>query len=239
MRDEAKQENAGRRGGRFHLWTIGCQMNEADAARAGALLERHGWRAVEDVREADLALLNTCVIRQQSEDKAVGRLAYMAELKQRTPGLTVALMGCMVGKDGGKGQGLPERFPQEAWEKRQMKTWVLTQGAWGSSVSTMEWGLGGPRAPPLRTQPSHPCPSQTEGTGARRLSPSSLRCWLGRVRTRPNSILPPHDLHLLNTYCGHHAQGGSFCPFLACTRHDLTSQTLYPYVPISPSQHIH
>lgn len=94
------------------MWTIGCQMNEADAARAGALLERHGWRAVEDVREADLALLNTCVIRQQSEDKAVGRLAYMAELKQRNPGLTVALMGCMVGKDGGKGQGLPERFPQ-------------------------------------------------------------------------------------------------------------------------------
>ena len=94
------------------MWTIGCQMNEADAARAGALLERHGWRAVEDVREADLAILNTCVIRQQSEDKAVGRLAYMAELKKHKPGLAVALMGCMVGRDGGKGQGLAERFPQ-------------------------------------------------------------------------------------------------------------------------------
>lgn len=87
-------------------------------------------------------------------------------------------------------------------------------------------GVGGPRAPPLRTQLSHPCPSQTERAWPRRLSPSSLSCWRGRVRTRPNSILPPCDRHLLNTYCDHRAQGGSFCPFLACTRHDITSQTI-------------
>ena len=92
-------------------------------------------------------------------------------------------------------------------------------------------GSGGPRAPPLRTQPGHPCPPQTEGTWPRRLSPSSLSCWLGRVRMRPNSILPPRDLHLLSIYYGHRAQGGSFRRFLACTHHDLTSQTLYPHVP--------
>lgn len=137
------------------------------------------------------------------------------------------------------GHTLPSpRFPfwfcvysKEAQKKWQMKTWVLTQCAWGSSASTRERGSGGPRAPPLRTQPSHPCPSQTEGTWARRLSPSSLSCWLGRVRMRPNSILPPRDLHLLNVYYGHRAQGGPFRSFLACTHHDLTSQTLYPHVP--------
>jgi tRNA-2-methylthio-N6-dimethylallyladenosine synthase len=95
----------------YHVWTIGCQMNEADAGRASAALERAGGRRVEDVREADVALLTTCVVRQQVEDKAAGRLRYMAELKGKKPGLKVVLMGCMVGRDGGKSQGLPEKWP--------------------------------------------------------------------------------------------------------------------------------
>lgn len=98
----------------FHLWTIGCQMNEADALRAAAVLERAGGRRVEDVRDADVALLNTCVVRQQVEDKAAGRLRYMAELKSRRPGFQVVLMGCMVGRDGGKSQGLAEAWPAVA-----------------------------------------------------------------------------------------------------------------------------
>jgi len=95
----------------YHLWTIGCQMNEADALRAAAVLDRAGGRRVEDVRDADVALLNTCVVRQQVEDKAAGRLRYMAELKGRRPGFQVVLMGCMVGRDGGKSQGLAEAWP--------------------------------------------------------------------------------------------------------------------------------
>lgn len=95
----------------YHVWTIGCQMNEADAGRASAALERAGGRPVEDVREADVALLTTCVVRQQVEDKAAGRLRYMEELKRRKPGLKVVLMGCMVGRDGGKSQGLAEKWP--------------------------------------------------------------------------------------------------------------------------------
>ena len=76
----------------YHLWTIGCQMNESDAWRAAALLERAGWRPVEHARDAQFLLLSTCVVRQQAEDKILSRLRYVEELKREEPSRTVALM---------------------------------------------------------------------------------------------------------------------------------------------------
>ena len=95
----------------YHLWTIGCQMNESDAWRAAALLERAGWRPVEHARDAQFLLLSTCVVRQQAEDKILSRLRYVEELKREEPSRTVALMGCFVGvRAEAKGE-LKERFP--------------------------------------------------------------------------------------------------------------------------------
>ena len=86
-------------------------MNEADALRAAALLEAAGFHPVPHAREAGLLLLNTCVVRQQAEDKIYSRLTYVAELKQRNPGLVVALMGCLVGRNPRETARLRERFP--------------------------------------------------------------------------------------------------------------------------------
>ena len=95
----------------YNLWTIGCQMNEADALRAAAFLESCGFHPVPHARDAGLLLLNTCVVRQQAEDKIYSRLAYVAELKQKNPGLVVALMGCLVGKNPREFVQLRTRFP--------------------------------------------------------------------------------------------------------------------------------
>jgi tRNA A37 methylthiotransferase MiaB len=62
-------------------------------------------------RDAGLLLLNTCVVRQQAEDKIYSRLTYIAELKQKNPALVVALMGCLVGKNPREIAALRERFP--------------------------------------------------------------------------------------------------------------------------------
>lgn len=86
-------------------------MNEADALRAAALLESAGLRPVAQAREASLLLLNTCVVRQQAEDKAYGRLRHVAELKQHNPDCVVALMGCLVGRIPQEHAALRERFP--------------------------------------------------------------------------------------------------------------------------------
>ncbi len=84
-------------------------MNEADSRHLGSQLERLGFSQTASPENADLVVLNTCVVRQQAEDKAVTRLGYAAELKRRNPKVTVGLMGCMVGMKEEK--SLRERFP--------------------------------------------------------------------------------------------------------------------------------
>jgi tRNA-2-methylthio-N6-dimethylallyladenosine synthase len=84
-------------------------MNEADSRHLGSQLERMGFSQTASPENADLVVLNTCVVRQQAEDKAVTRLGYAAELKRRNPKVTVGLMGCMVGMKEEK--SLRERFP--------------------------------------------------------------------------------------------------------------------------------
>ena len=86
-------------------------MNEADALRAAALLESVGLRPVARARDASLLLLNTCVVRQQAEDKVYGRLRHVAELKRHNPDCVVALMGCLVGRIPQEHATLREQFP--------------------------------------------------------------------------------------------------------------------------------
>ena len=92
----------------YYLWTIGCQMNTADSDRLGAALEQLGVQQVEKAADADVIVLNSCVVRQGAEDKVVSNLAWMAPLKKEQPERIVALMGCMVGP---KSDELAKRFP--------------------------------------------------------------------------------------------------------------------------------
>jgi tRNA-2-methylthio-N6-dimethylallyladenosine synthase len=80
----------------YYLWTIGCQMNVADSRRVSEELERIGYRSVDRPHDADLILLNTCVVRQSAEDKVTGRLTSLVGLKRRKPQVGLALMGCFV-----------------------------------------------------------------------------------------------------------------------------------------------
>ena len=72
-------------------------MNVADSQRLGSALERLGYEFTRKAEEADVIVLNTCVVRQSAEDKATGRLNSLKPLKTKNPGLVVNLMGCMVG----------------------------------------------------------------------------------------------------------------------------------------------
>jgi tRNA-2-methylthio-N6-dimethylallyladenosine synthase len=84
-------------------------MNVADSQRVGSALERLGYQSTSQPDEANVIVLNTCVVRQKAEDKAVGRLHSLKPLKERQPDLVINLMGCMVGVKGTK--RLQERFP--------------------------------------------------------------------------------------------------------------------------------
>ncbi len=93
----------------YHIWTIGCQMNMADSQRVAAGLERLGYLPAGRAEEADVIVLNTCVVRQQPEDKATGRLNQLRRVKERHPERILALMGCMVGAR--EVAALQARFP--------------------------------------------------------------------------------------------------------------------------------
>lgn len=82
---------------KYHIWTLGCQMNMADSQRLASELERLGHRAALDPEQADILVVNTCVVRQSAEDKAFGRLAELGQLKQRQPDKIIGVMGCLVG----------------------------------------------------------------------------------------------------------------------------------------------
>ena len=81
----------------YHLWTIGCQMNEADSQRLASELERLGYQPTARAENADVIVLNTCVVRQSAEQRVYGRLNSLRPLKARRPETIIGLMGCLVG----------------------------------------------------------------------------------------------------------------------------------------------
>ena len=92
----------------YYIWTIGCQMNKADSERLASALEQLGLRPVEAPKDADVIVLNSCVVRQSAEDKVVGTIGTMKPLKVSKPDRVLALMGCMVGP---RTDDLKARFP--------------------------------------------------------------------------------------------------------------------------------
>jgi tRNA-2-methylthio-N6-dimethylallyladenosine synthase len=94
---------------KYHIWTEGCQMNVADSQRVGSSLEHLGYALTDRPEDADVIVLNTCVVRQSAEDKAIGRVTSLRPLKERNPRLVINLMGCLVGVRGA--EMLRQRLP--------------------------------------------------------------------------------------------------------------------------------
>ena len=92
----------------YRIWTVGCQMNKADSERLGSALDQLGLKSVDNNQDADIVVLNSCVVRQSAEDRVIGNLNIAGSVKKKNPGQIVALMGCMVGAQTDE---LKKRFP--------------------------------------------------------------------------------------------------------------------------------
>ena len=95
----------------YHIWTIGCQMNRADSRQLAEQLEALGYQSTPDIKKAGVVVLNTCVVRQSAEDKALGRISALKPLKTNRPNreTVIGVMGCLVGV--GEHGALQKRFP--------------------------------------------------------------------------------------------------------------------------------
>jgi tRNA-2-methylthio-N6-dimethylallyladenosine synthase len=95
-------------GKRYCIWTIGCQMNEAESAKVEAILSKAGYAATADEASADVIILNSCVVRQAAEDKVRGKIGSLLRTKRQNPDLKIGVTGCLV---TGQQDRLREQFP--------------------------------------------------------------------------------------------------------------------------------
>jgi tRNA-2-methylthio-N6-dimethylallyladenosine synthase len=93
---------------RVYIKTYGCQMNERDSEAVSAQLRDRGYTIVGDEHTADIVLLNTCAVREQAEQKAIGKTGHLAKRKKKDPNFILGLMGCMAQN---RGADLLEKLP--------------------------------------------------------------------------------------------------------------------------------
>jgi tRNA-2-methylthio-N6-dimethylallyladenosine synthase len=93
----------------YFIWTIGCQMNKAESLQIARLLFSYGYQAADSFENADLIILNTCVVRQSAENKVLGMLGLLKGLKRNRPLLSILITGCFVSPNIDR---LKTQFPQ-------------------------------------------------------------------------------------------------------------------------------
>ena len=142
----------------FHIWTLGCQMNQADSLKLAAGLEQIGYHAVDDDVDADLVVINTCSVRQHDEDRAYSRMGVLRKRRVEGKQFKIAVMGCMVGP---KTDDLRKRFPYvDVWARPQEFDGILQVAGDYRDVSEGELGtLLDPAAPSFKmAQGTHGLP---------------------------------------------------------------------------------
>lgn len=68
---------------KYHISTMGCQLNENDSEKLCGMLEEMNYEKTDDVTSADIVLFNTCCVRENAEEKLFGKLRRIKKTKTR------------------------------------------------------------------------------------------------------------------------------------------------------------
>jgi len=85
----------------YQVRTYGCQMNVHDSERLSGLLEDAGYAPVPEGAEPDVVVFNTCAVRENADNRLYGNLGHLLPVKERHPGMQIAVGGCLAQKDRG------------------------------------------------------------------------------------------------------------------------------------------
>jgi tRNA-2-methylthio-N6-dimethylallyladenosine synthase len=85
----------------YEVRTYGCQMNVHDSERIAGLLDAAGYTPVQTGQAPDVVVFNTCAVRENADNKLYGNLGHLKAVKDRTPGMQIAVGGCLAQKDQG------------------------------------------------------------------------------------------------------------------------------------------
>lgn len=94
----------------YHITTYGCQMNVHESEKIAGILSSLGYKACDAVEDADIAVFNTCCIRENAENHAFGNIGMLKKLKARKRDMIIAVGGCLT-QQIGKAETLHEKFP--------------------------------------------------------------------------------------------------------------------------------
>jgi tRNA-2-methylthio-N6-dimethylallyladenosine synthase len=83
---------------RIYIETYGCQMNVADSELVLGILGREGYARTDAPAEADVMLVNTCAVRDNAEQRVIGRMGELQRYKR--PGGVLGVVGCMAQRLG-------------------------------------------------------------------------------------------------------------------------------------------
>ena len=97
-------------GRKYHIVTLGCQMNVRDSETLAGMLTEMGFTEAATREEADLILYNTCCVRENAENKALGNVIWLKELKKDKPELIICVGGCMTQEEG-MAESLIRQYP--------------------------------------------------------------------------------------------------------------------------------
>ena len=86
----------------YQVRTYGCQMNAHDSERISGVLEASGYAPVVEGEQPDLIVFNTCAVRENADNRLYGNLGHLAPIKASTPGMQIAVGGCLAQKDRGE-----------------------------------------------------------------------------------------------------------------------------------------
>ena len=81
---------------KLYIETYGCQMNVSDSEVVVAILSGHQYEITDDIRDADIILVNTCSIRENAEKRIFGRISVFKQYKNDNPQLIIGIIGCMA-----------------------------------------------------------------------------------------------------------------------------------------------
>ena len=94
----------------YHIVSMGCQMNERDSETIAGMLEEMGMTRQPVREQADLILYNTCCVRENAENKALGNVIWLKELKKDKPELLICVGGCMT-QEKGMAEAMKRNYP--------------------------------------------------------------------------------------------------------------------------------
>lgn len=80
---------------KYSILTMGCQLNENDSEKIAGMLEKMGYSQIEDYKNADLVIFNTCCVRENAEERLFGKIGEIKKIKESRD-VILAIGGCMM-----------------------------------------------------------------------------------------------------------------------------------------------